>query len=102
MYKVRGSNQWNWILPLEVLLRRRMIGNCRLIHKFTVIPLFQDSTPEGYEQETPERGFWNSQLEFLLSLLGLSVGLGNIWRFPWVVWRNGGGKFAFSGFYTQI
>lgn len=51
----------------------------------------QDGEQEGAAQPEPERGFWGSEAEFILSLLGLSVGLGNVWRFPWMVWRNGGG-----------
>ncbi|XP_075729947.1 sodium-dependent proline transporter-like isoform X2 [Rhipicephalus microplus] len=42
---------------------------------------------------TIERGQWGSKAEFILSCIGLSVGIGNIWRFPFLAYQNGGGAF---------
>ncbi|MGI6721613.1 MAG: sodium-dependent transporter [Anaerovoracaceae bacterium] len=36
---------------------------------------------------------WNSKLGFLMAAIGSAVGLGNLWRFPYVAASNGGGAF---------
>ena len=41
-------------------------------------------------------GMWSSRLMFILAAAGSAVGLGNIWRFPYVAGENGGGAFVIA------
>jgi len=42
-----------------------------------------------------DRGQWGSSFGFIMAAAGSAVGLGNIWRFPYITGQNGGGAFVF-------
>lgn len=46
----------------------------------------------GSDSEEEERPAWNSKLQYILAQVGFSVGLGNVWRFPYLCQKNGGGE----------
>ncbi len=46
------------------------------------------------QSEDSRRGSFSSRKVFILAAIGSAVGLGNIWRFPYVAFENGGGAFV--------
>uniref|UniRef100_A0A182JYU5 Transporter n=1 Tax=Anopheles christyi TaxID=43041 RepID=A0A182JYU5_9DIPT len=59
-------------------------------------PTVDEATRNVSSIPTPsaDRDQWGKGVEFLMSCIAMSVGLGNVWRFPFVALENGGGAFV--------
>lgn len=48
------------------------------------------AAPQKVEVEKIRKG-WGNKMEYILATIGFAVGLGNVWRFPYLCQKNGGG-----------
>ena len=52
------------------------------------------SNQDGAGKRASLHGHWSSRMAFILAVTGSAVGLGNIWKFPYIAGQNGGGAFV--------
>ncbi|XP_033160464.1 sodium-dependent nutrient amino acid transporter 1 isoform X2 [Drosophila mauritiana] len=76
---------------LPKLETSRCAGSGEALLKPSLLPMALESSELAPDRKP--RDNWGSSLEFLMSCIALSVGLGNVWRFPFTALENGGGAF---------
>lgn len=79
------QGQWNKAFVLDETGKRKMSSEKP---RESQLSRCSEITKEPKDKYT-----WNNSIEFLMSCIAMSIGFGNIWRFPFIAYENGGGAF---------
>lgn len=92
---VAPAKESNAMVPREVELILVKEQNGVQLTNSTLI------NPPQTPVEAQERETWSKKIDFLLSVIGFAVDLANVWRFPYLCYKNGGGE-CWPGFRCLI
>lgn len=73
------SYMWGFVLTLE-------------IHQNNKEQMFDMEAESDEQKEITQRPKWDNKIQYLLTCIGFAVGLGNVWRVPYLCQSYGGGK----------
>ncbi|XP_062561322.1 sodium-dependent nutrient amino acid transporter 1-like isoform X2 [Armigeres subalbatus] len=97
---IPGQFRWSTVIENGVPVhsdgtrdRRHSRGGDSAVTK-TVTDSSTTSLENGEDDSGKGRDQWGKGIEFLMSCIAMSVGLGNVWRFPFIALENGGGAFV--------
>ncbi|XP_039442456.1 sodium-dependent nutrient amino acid transporter 1 isoform X1 [Culex pipiens pallens] len=98
---IPGQFRWSTVIENGVMVdgpkqRRNSRGTDSVTNNSSTTTLdLRGTEPDGESAEgSPGRDQWGKGIEFLMSCIAMSVGLGNVWRFPFIALENGGGAFV--------
>ena len=82
-----GSDISNAATPSDVIVTAD-----GLLHVHKDSKAARDVRAKKTPPKLKSRDTWATRFDFLLAICGASVGLGNVWRFPFLCYKNGGGE----------